>query len=156
VVDEGDENWSGIGRVTYAPINEKTRVLHLGLSGRYLIANDESVRFRAKPESNVTDVRFVDTGAMSDVDSTLSLNAELATVLGPFSLQSQYVHVSVDRQGINSDPDFQGAYVFATYFLTGESRSYHGKDGSFGRLTPHKNLNLNNGGLGGLGIYHSL
>ncbi len=148
VVDEGDENWSGIGRVTYAPINEKTRVLHLGLSGRYLIANDESVRFRAKPESNVTNVRFVDTGVMSDVDSTLSLNAELATVLGPFSLQSQYVHVSVDRQGINSDPDFQGAYVFASYFLTGESRNYHGKDGSFGRLTPHKNLNLIHGGLG--------
>ncbi|MFK8069026.1 MAG: OprO/OprP family phosphate-selective porin [Gammaproteobacteria bacterium] len=145
---EGDENWSAIGRVTYAPIHESTRSLHFGLSGRYMSAQEEPVRYRAKPSSNVTDVRFVDTNPITDVDTTVSLNAELATVYGPLSLQSQYVQVSVYRDGQNSDPDFSSWYIYGSYFLTGESRNYSVKTGAFDRITPKNNFNINNGGIG--------
>lgn len=148
VPSEGNENWSAIGRVSYAPIYNSTSLLHLGLSGRYLVANDEAVQFRARPSSNVTDARFVDTGSLANVDTTVSLNAELATVWGPLSFQGQYVQLSVERDNQSSDLDFNGWYVFGSYFLTGESRNYNVQNGAFGRITPKNRFNLNNDGWG--------
>lgn len=134
--DEGDEGWSGIARATVAPIKSEGRLVHLGGSVRYNNPNDEGVRFRAKPESNITDERLVDTGVISDVDRTLAFGAELAGLWGPMSIQSQWVHTQVNRSDGNGDANFQGGYVFGSYFLTGESRNYDHKLGAFGRITP--------------------
>ena len=44
-------------------------------------------------------------------------------------------------------PNFQGFYVYGSYFLTGENRVYKTSSGAFDRMSPKRNFD-GNGGLG--------
>jgi phosphate-selective porin OprO/OprP len=153
VDNEGDEGWAATARATYAPIHEKTRLLHFGASGRFYDPADGLVRFRARPESHITGARLVDTGNLispaptpanvSDVADVVTYGIETAGVWGPVSVQGEYIHNFVQRSGAATFPsnpgvDFNGWYAFASLFLTGESRNY--SKGHFGRVTPKRSL----------------
>jgi len=141
-----DEGWGVAGRATYAPINQKARVIHLGFAGDYRNAGDtESVRFKQQPETHVSGVNIVDTGIISGAEEYLKLGAELAVVEGAFSAQAEYVWTTVERN-TGSDLDFEGWYVEAGYFLTGESRRY--KKGKFAATSP-----INIVGRNGIGAW---
>lgn len=132
-VDEGlGANLRGV----WTPIRAEGRVVHLGAAIAREQAPDETdtVRFRARPESHVTDVRLVDTGTIDGVDSITRAGVEAAWVHGPLSVQGEYLQVDVDRD--NGD-DFRGNgwYVYGSWILTGESRPYSAT-GNFNRLTP--------------------
>jgi phosphate-selective porin OprO/OprP len=74
---------------------------------------------------------FVNTGQIAIGDLNL-VGLEAVTVLGSFSLEGEYL-VNAGSQGTNGgDLFFQGAYVEAMYFLTGEHRNYLRKTGNFG------------------------
>jgi len=134
--DQVDDGWGVASRLTFAPFHEQGRLLHLGFSTEYRQPkSDNIVRFRARPESNVTHQHLIDTRKISGVDSTLKAGAELAGVYGPFSLQSEYMRAFVQRMAA-SDLNFTGWYLYGSWFPTGESRSYHWKNGSFGRIHP--------------------
>ena len=140
------EGYAFAARGTFAPIAEKTKSVHLGASVRYRgFEDDDDVRYRQRAAQNhTTSQRFVNTGNF-DADSDLTYGVEAAGVWGPFSLQGEYMRVSANTDS-GSDPDFYGWYVDASVFLTGESRSYKGSKGSFGRV---KVANpVNEGGLG--------
>ena len=47
-----------------------------------------------------------------------------------------------------ADPEFDGWYAQASYFLTGESRPYKGNVGNFDRVKPKSPFSLKNGGWG--------
>jgi phosphate-selective porin OprO/OprP len=141
----GDQGYGAGARGTWAPWNEKTRVLHLGAWGAWEDPNDNDVRFRTRPESHKTNTRLVDTGDIPDPDNFTKFGLEAATVFGPFSLQGEYFHVAA-QSGAVSDPDFDGWYAFASWFITGESRNY--KEGAFGRVTPKSTV-----GKGGIGAW---
>jgi phosphate-selective porin OprO/OprP len=152
--DEGNEDWQVAGRVTFAPLHEKTRVLHLGLWGSYLAPEDAgNFTFESEPESHVTDAEFVKI-TVPGSDSLVRWGAEAAGVYGPFALQGEYLHASVDGTdfstdpSVDLDPDFHGWYIQGSYFLTGESRAYNAKKGKFGRVKPKNNL-----GEGGFGAW---
>jgi phosphate-selective porin OprO/OprP len=154
VDDEGDEPWEIGGRVTVAPLHEKTRALHLGVGAVYADPNDAgSVRFRQRPESHVTSARFVNTGSL-DTDDFWRIGPEVALVYGPFAVQGEYMHVGVNRSS-GSDVDFDGWYVEGSYFLTGESRAYSPKKGSFGRVKPKRNLGDGGYGAWQVGVRYS-
>ncbi len=144
---DGDEGYGAGARVTWAPWNEKTKVLHLGLAGAYEDPNDNDVRFRARPESHKTSTRLVDTNDIPEPDDFQRYGAELAGVYGPFSLQGEYMMVAAqsDDPAI-SDPDFTGWYAYGSWFITGESRKYSG--GKFGRVSPKGIV-----GKGGIGAW---
>ena len=145
---EGDEGFGFGGRATWAPVNTKGQVAHLGGWGAWEEAQDdenETIRFRARPESHITSTRLVNTGRI-DADSKTSYGFEAAGVMGPFSLQGEYMRASVDRDGPDSDPDFTGWYVYGSYFLTGDSRVY--KKGAFSRVKPNSVV-----GKGGYGAW---
>jgi len=145
--DGGDEGYGAGARLTWAPWNEKTKVLHLGGSVAWEDPNNNDVRFRARPESHITSTRMVDTGKFPDPDTFTKYGIEAATVLGPFSLQGEYMLVQAqdDTSGV-SDPDFEGGYIYGSWFLTGESRNY--KKGKFGRVSPKNPV-----GKGGIGAW---
>ncbi len=153
---EGDEGWDFTGRLTAVPFNQPERILHIGAAGRYHVPNDSAnaLRFRARPEANVTDVRLVDTGvltgALTTVNDFQSYGLEAAGVYGPFSVQGEYIKTSVDRDA-GSDLDFDSWYVFGSWFLTGESRPYKVSTGVFDRINPKGIV-----GKGGYGAWELL
>jgi phosphate-selective porin OprO/OprP len=95
---------------------------------------------------------------------------EAALVMGPFSLQGEYIRVDVDTS-TGTDPAFSGYYAYASWFLTGESRPYG--EGRFNRVKAEgawevavrfSSLDLNDAGFAGgeqddvtlgLNYYHS-
>lgn len=140
-----DEGWAVTGRATFAPINEKKRVVHVGGAGSYRRFNGvDSVRIRARPESHVTGTRLVDTGIMTGIDGAILYGFEAAVVCGPLSLQGEYIATQLHACGPHMR--FDGWYAYASWFLTGESRSYKASNGTFGRVKP-KGI-VGSGGIG--------
>ena len=128
------------GRLTYAPIAEKTRVIHVG--GGVLHRSDFSnnqLRLRARPEIHLAD-RAIDTGTIGDVDDLMLYNAELAGLYGPYSVQGEYFRISLDRKGTNPRVNLDSFYIETVWWLTGEARKYSASKGVFGRVKPNKNL----------------
>lgn len=123
------------GRVVFNPVNDGNSVIHLGLSAALEdLGTQSSIRFRERPESRPANgVRVIDTGNITDVNSTAKIGLEFAYQTGPFTAEAEYFNVDADRTGA-STPSFGGYHVQASYFLTGEVRSYRG--GIFGGITP--------------------
>lgn len=155
--DDEDSNFDDVTnadltmRLTGLPLyaDEGKRLLHLGLgySHQFRDEGETTARYRNRPESNLTDVRLVDTGNI-DLDSANLLNPEIAFVWGPFSLQGEYYWTKLDAKEAG-DPTFQGAYLFGSWFITGEHRPYLTSSGIFGRVKPINNFfPTAKGGLG--------
>lgn len=135
---DDDEGSGYAARVTAAPLHRKRRLLHVGASAAYRSPDDDTVRFRARPETGLTDERLVSTGTLSQVDHYMTEGIEAAWVQGPFSLQAEYMLNQVERLSSSDRDDvgFQGGYVYASWFPTGESRRYSEKRGVFTRIKP--------------------
>jgi len=141
-----DEGYGLTGRATFAPINREGRLLHFGgaLSMRKP-AGDASpdtntVRFRARPETNVSQARYFTTGKIRLVDHTSLYNGELATVYGPLSVQAEYTNAVVRRMNDLPKASFNGSYAFASFFITGETRPYLVEEGEFDRIVPKSSI----------------
>lgn len=138
-VDDGGYNVTG--RVTVLPIYEDkgASLLHLGAAYSYRNP-DDALRYRERPEAHLTS-RFVDTGTFAS-DRVDLWGLEAAWVSGPLSVQAEYIRTDADRTGAGSDVDFDGYYVQASYFLTGEHRNYKASSGAFSRVKPKNNFRL--------------
>ena len=130
---------AGTFRLTGVPALDKQedRLVHLGVSYSLRRPSNSVLRWRQRPELHLTD-RYVDTRSFP-ADRIQLLALEGAVVSGPFSLQSEYTY-SAARSRIAGDPVFDGFYVYASVFLTGEQRNYKASSASFDRLRPLKNF----------------
>jgi phosphate-selective porin OprO/OprP len=140
-----DEAYSGNARITWEPILDTGKVVHLGVSG-YLATNfagNTLSNIGDRPNVRVDGGRLVQasiagtnpaTGPQTGAKDATFLGAEAAIVYGPFSVQGEYGHLTVDRFGTAGNVDFDGFYVFGSWFPTGESRSFKG--GTIDRLVP--------------------
>ncbi len=84
---------------------------------------------------------LIDSGNVAANSYSLG-NLELAAVMGRVTLQSEVFLASVDRTGRDRS-SIGGAYVHASYFLTGENRVFEkfGQHGAqFGRNKPQRNF----------------
>ncbi len=135
------------GRVTGLPLyeDEGRLLVHLGAAGRWRKTGTETARFRSRPEIHNAD-RFIDTGDF-DTESYTQAGAEFATVVGPASLQAEYIYTGTDTPG-SADPAFDGFYVFGSYFLTGEHRPYRPAEAIFEPVRPKHNFSIKDGTWG--------
>jgi len=87
------------------PRNDKAPVNRHDVDGKF--------RYRQRPENRLADT-FVETPRFRS-DHVTVLGLEAATVLGPVSMQAEYMRSMVDRKaaGLPSDLDFDGYYVMA-------------------------------------------
>ena len=136
-------------RITGLPLwqNNGRQFIHLGWASRYTHDRDNQVRFRSRPEihDGVAAGTFFDTGTLNCKDYSTHV-LEMAGVFGPFSVQSELNYAHLQTPG--SDANLYGAYVQASYFLTGENRAYDRHTGSFTWVKPHTNFFLVRTGQG--------
>jgi len=151
-------------RGVYSPMLGDTR-LHIGGSVHYRVNNRDAQneRLRARPTTQITDQRFIDTNAIS-AKSDVQAGIELAAIHKSLHFAGEYQKIWVNSYepgttfGANDgtgggaflvgDPSFWSAYAELGYFLTGETRGY--KNGRFDRtkvLHP-----FNDGGWGALQV----
>jgi len=129
----------GVGlfvRGVFNPVRSKNHLWHFGLSTEIRnYGTGDSVRLRSRPESDLTDIRLVDTLNIVDLDQSLRYATEFAWKFRSLQVQAEYVSLNMTRQ-TGSDLDFDGWYAQAAWFITGESRRYNRRKGSFRRTKP--------------------
>jgi len=134
--------WQASVRGWYAPMVGDVQT-HLGFQFQHRSQpkDAQNVRYRQRPYTQVTDQRFLDTGAIAAKGDDI-LGGELAAIYKSFHFASEYQMVWVRSialgtpLGINNatgttnfaadDPKFRSGYVEVGYYLTGETRGYKG------------------------------
>ena len=146
----GDSNWSvtasafgreltrdlahgsGYGvRGTFAPINEKGNILHLGLSYVDYDTDADLLRLRARPNADLATVRLVDSGDLKDTDRLSTIGAEAMYVRGPFKAQGEYYSSKAKRYD-HDNYSTDGYYISGVWNVTGETWGYKGGTPSLG------------------------
>lgn len=171
----GDTGWQGIGRVSGRPwMESETKFLHVGVSAGHTDVNTQyradgtmvgegqiggggGMSFFAFPgtnvdRSNILNTGNLSTGALSDpnhrrVSSYDRYGAESWFVYGPFSAQAEYLRTNINGTGYSGE-HLTGYYGFISYFLTGESKAYHVRNGAANRIKPNKPFQFSGPGLG--------
>ncbi|MEI6068266.1 MAG: porin [Methylococcaceae bacterium] len=161
----GDTGWEVNARVTGMPwMESKTKFWHLGGSGSYINVNNNytsngmynngGLIFANGIGNNVDRSAILNTGNLTSgqqglatstqANSFTRFGAETAVVYGPFSAQSEYIQANISGPGYHN-PSLNGYYGYMTYFLTGESRNYKSKTGSWDRIKPNHNFDMKGG-----------
>lgn len=158
----------GAGRLTHCFYyeNEGADVFHAGTSYAIVAPSNGVVSFGRfggnAPELGVIQGQWNTTGFQQNQSMIWAFNmpadyyqyfhAETALVRGPLSIQGEadVVPISMSYNSKNFDkktmanlgttPVFGGFYVFATYFLTGEHRTYDRNLAVFDRIKPKTNM----------------
>jgi len=139
-------------RVTGLPRYEDDgrQLLHLGFSYSHQFRNEQraksDLKLRAHPEARHSNQVLVNTGEFPTNSMDL-LSGEVAMVSGPLSFQGECFHALTDASTVGN-PRFWGFYGYASYFLTGEHRSYDRSRGVFSGITPEHDFRLFGEGWG--------
>ncbi len=136
--------WQSTARGVWSPKLGAAQV-HLGVNAQHRVAprDAQNVRLRARPFTQNTDQRFLDTGRIA-ADGDDILGVELGAIYNSFHvageaqwLKLRGVNNPATQFGVNngtggaaaflaSDPTFFSGYAEIGYFLTGETRGYKG------------------------------
>jgi phosphate-selective porin OprO/OprP len=127
------------GRIAWLPIASAAgrTLLHFGLSGRYGTPKDEKLRIRARPGAWPAPY-FVDTGEFAATSTTMT-GLEIYYRPGPWTFGSEFFFQQADAPEVG-DPFFHGGEVFASWLITGETRSYNIRGGYFNPISPSRSI----------------
>jgi phosphate-selective porin OprO/OprP len=142
--------WEASIRGTYTP-PVGSGFVHLGASFHHRVNNQEALaqQYRSRPLTQITDVRFVDTGNIASRGDDV-VGVELGGVFKSFHFAAEAQKLWVRHAysaseiaalngtagtndtvpggavALNGNPSFEGAYGEVGYYFTGESRGYKG------------------------------
>jgi phosphate-selective porin OprO/OprP len=142
-------------RVTALPLYEDDgrELIHLGVgyAGGEIVQDQLRDRARTllRNAPGFAVPVLVDTGELGG-SHQYSIGPEFALVYGSLTVQAEYAGQfftqATDTNGVNQGTVFyQGGYVEALYFLTGEYQPYNRRDGVFGRVIPLHDYRLKKG-----------
>ncbi len=97
-----------------------------------------TARFQSRPEAR-TSGRWLDTGVIAGAQGYEIGALESVLNLGALQIVGEYQNAWVQRDGYD-DVAFQGGYVYAAYFLTGEHTPWERETGQLGRVKPFHNF----------------
>lgn len=112
-----------VTRIAFLPVNDvaRNRFVHFAVAGRYNGADNDSLRLKGRPESDVSSA-FVDTGNLpASHENELSL--ELMAVAGRLTVSAEHVNAFVHSPQ-TGNPALAGSYVAASWFLQPVRRPY--------------------------------
>lgn len=165
----GNVSYQLVGRATLAPLRtEDGSVLHTGAWGSRRSVNnnfnpDGTLRtggwqFLSAPDTDIDRTPFVNTGNLTtglrgapnsrQANEIYMFGAELAGAYGPLHGQAEYMQAQVSGPGYDSGDVLQGFYLQGGWFLTGETRPYDDKKGTWNRLIPYQNFATGSDGWG--------
>ncbi|MGV8843642.1 MAG: OprO/OprP family phosphate-selective porin [Pseudomonas sp.] len=144
---DGQNNTSFVARGVFAPIVQDNQVLHFGLNYATREVDATSSLERIRPRLSVRGTSEDDvngnraTFGAAQLDGTDQVwGAEAAYMMGPFSVQGEYMARTADGDAVanGNDNDLQasGYNVQVAYTLTGESRGYKLNGGKFDKIKP--------------------
>ncbi|WP_020399998.1 OprO/OprP family phosphate-selective porin [Kordiimonas gwangyangensis] len=138
-----NEGYTLSARATYGQEFEGGKWI-AGASLRYRDAGDGSYRYRQRAHSHLAD-RFVDTGTLTDRDTTYVVEAGLQ--LGAFHVASEYSELRAkDAAADGGSAKLWGGYIEAGWFITGEEKTLNLKKGVWDR--PKVTNPVHKGGMG--------
>jgi phosphate-selective porin OprO/OprP len=162
----GDTSYQLVGRGTFLPFKDADgNLVHTGVWGSWRSINnnynaDGTLRtggwaFQSQPDTNVDRTNWINTGNLTNgtrgaagsfvVDNVAMFGAELAGVFGPTHFEAEYMQAQIAGTGYSSADVLEGYYVAGGWFLTGETRPYDEKRGTWGRIIPKRNFLFGNG-----------
>ncbi|MDE1146281.1 MAG: porin [Azospirillaceae bacterium] len=155
----------GVIRVAGRPVYGEDYDVHLGFSGSRVFSmnqNDsnrlaQNIALSVQPELRIDANKLINTGSIPATGVT-TWNPELGFRYKNFLVQGEYVGIDIDRQhqasaglsGSSLTPNlsFSGAYIDASWVITGETRGYQAARGGFGGIKPAHPFNLETGDWG--------
>jgi phosphate-selective porin OprO and OprP len=152
-------------RAVWTPLYERNgrRLVHLGGGWRYDDpGSDTALNFEplgVRP--NIHEMTpFLETGPDFLYNEMNAANVELALVRGSFGVQSELFTASYAGARYlpfnnPSDVQLHGAYVQASWIMSGEHREYDRATGTFGRIRPRRDFAAFNNGVFGLGAWET-
>ncbi|WP_158555055.1 OprO/OprP family phosphate-selective porin [Fulvimarina endophytica] len=163
-----DERGVGVtARATWVPIYEESQIerggdattdgtgtqrvenlLHLGAAVSTKFDVTGGVSFSGNSNSALSSRSIASSPTFMGSSDVYRGNLEFARSVSSLSIQAELTGVYVD--GLLKSGTAHGGYLYTTYFLTGEQRSYSRETGSFGRVVP-KNP-IDQGGFGALEV----
>lgn len=146
-------NYSLTTRVAGTAIKNKETILHLGISHSFRKPQEEkNFEYSIRPDAHLAN-KYIITN-IENVKNINAVNFESSLVVGPFSIQSEYLRLNV--KSTSGNETFNALYGQASYFLTGEKRAYKNALNGFGRVKPINNFGDGNIGAIELAIRYSM
>jgi phosphate-selective porin OprO/OprP len=148
---DADNSHSFDGRLVWMPLFGKVQI-HLAGSAHWRDQEDQSVvpvRYRSRPLTHTTDLRFVDTLALN-VARELNYGVEAAAIAGPlhFAAEANWLRPTLAS---GAKPTLCGGYAELGYFLTrGDTRPYRRSNATWGAIKPARGIDQ--GGPGAIQV----
>lgn len=171
----GNSGWQAIGRMSGRPwFIDDTKFMHIGFSAGHTTVNTQyradgtmvgegqiggggGMSFFAFPGTNVDRTNILNTGNLStgalgdanrrQITSYDRYGAEGWINYNSLSSQGEFLRTNINGVGYDNE-HLTGYYGFISYFLTGESKSYHVKNGAANRIKPNKPFQFRGTGWG--------
>jgi len=147
------ESIGAFQRIAYQVLSEPEYTLHVGGAIDEIIkapANGGSAASSAalnvasfslsdRPELRIDTTALLSTGQLGTLGHPVTGgyigDLEVAGNYGPLFWQGEYMHYSVEREGL-STADFDGGYGEVSYTLTGEAHKYNKATGAYNGIVP--------------------
>ncbi len=145
VIKHRSDKFTNTIRGYVVPINHDNKVLQFGISGVYAdnnpnyrndLPNDDGRRFSTRPEVKARNTpSLVDSGNRLHIKYYTESAFELSGQNGPLVMGIEYLQASIHRD-FAPNLFFDGWHAQVSYVLTGESRIYKVKTGTYGQIIP--------------------
>lgn len=140
---QSDAGYGFAGRLTgLAWQDDEGGLLHLGVGIAHHNPDGNERDYGLEPEAHLQP-EFAQITVPAD--GTWLYDAEAAVVLGPFSVQGEYLVASNTAPDGLEDSSFSSWYGQASWFVTGESRPYKKSEAAFDRVKPKAPYGSNGG-----------
>lgn len=135
---KGHTPLAGNSRLTFSPVHNEKETLHLAIAAMFQDSDSlGQFHFRTFPEvQSVHNHPLVDTGLLLNCKNYFAKHGEFLFIFKSFNLSSEYTHIHVNR--FPEDLNFEGYYIDADFFLTGEHNVYNFKEGAIRSISKIK------------------